>query len=277
MGLTGNRLLRRLIPALARLVPTLALLGTLIGWNSPSEAYVQQIIIDTTNTANYSPIPLGSSTPGPSVSYTIYTGRIIGALSPTNPLNAIITDINLAPTTSGLVTYTSVFSIVTPTNPAARSGMMIHEVPNRGGNAITTSALIAGATYVQSGWQPDLLAQCSTAPVPAYPCVSLASQYGTPSGTIRSSRRPRASPLSSFRCRLQPSTAIRRTAPTRLPVRFTDMSAPARPDARWQPEARRRARRTWPFRGQLSCPTSRSVSTPTRRSYGVPRARPSKA
>ena len=176
--------LARLVPALARLVPALALLGTLIGWNSPSEAYVQQIIIDTTNTANYSPIPLGSSTPGPSVSYTIYTGRIIGALSPTNPLNAIITDINLAPTTSGLVTYTSVFSIVTPTNPAARSGMMIHEVPNRGGNAISTNALIAGATYVQSGWQPDLLAQCSTAPVPAYPCVSLASQYGTPSGTF---------------------------------------------------------------------------------------------
>jgi hypothetical protein len=28
---------------------------------------------------------------------------------------------------------------------------MIHEVPNRGGNAISTGALIAGATYVQSG------------------------------------------------------------------------------------------------------------------------------
>jgi hypothetical protein len=180
---TGNRLLRRLMPGLARLMPGLALLGALIGWNSPGEAYVQQIIIDATNTASYNPIPLGSSTPGPSVTYTIYTGRIIGALSPTNPLNAGITDINLAPTNGGLVTYTSVFSIVTPTSPMARSGLMIHEVPNRGGNAINTNALIAGATYVQSGWQPDLLAQCSTAPVPPYPCVSLSSSYGTPSGT----------------------------------------------------------------------------------------------
>ena len=115
---TGNRLLRRLMPALAGLMmPALALLGTLIGWSSPSEAYVQQIIIDQTNTANYSPIPLGSSVAGPSVSYTIYTGRIIGALSPTNPLNAVITDINHAPTSGGLVTYTSVFSIVTPDQP----------------------------------------------------------------------------------------------------------------------------------------------------------------
>jgi hypothetical protein len=144
MRVTGNLLSRRLMPALA-------LLGAVIGWNSPSEAYVQQIIIDQTNTANYNPIPLGSSTPGPSVSYTIYTGRIVGALSPTNPANSGITDINLAPTSGGLVNYTAVFSIVTPTNPAARSGLMIHEVPNRGGNAISTGALIAGATYVQSG------------------------------------------------------------------------------------------------------------------------------
>jgi hypothetical protein len=64
MRLTTNRLLSRLMPALA-------LLGAVIGWNSPSDAYVQQIIIDSTNTANYSPIPLGSSTPGGAVSYTI--------------------------------------------------------------------------------------------------------------------------------------------------------------------------------------------------------------
>ena len=166
---------------LSRLVPALALLGAMIGWNSPSEAYVQQIVIDTTNTANYNPIPLGSSTPGPSVSYTIYTGRVFGLISPTHPLNAVITDINLAPKSGGLVSYVADFSIVTPTNPAARNGLMIHEVPNRGNNAINTNALIAGVTYVQSGWQPDLLAQCSTAPVP-YPCVNLnAGSYGTPS------------------------------------------------------------------------------------------------
>src|ERR1700733_7457920 len=88
---------------LLRLVPALALLGAMIGWNSPSEAYVQEIIIDQTNTANYTPIPLGSSTPGSALSYTIYTGRVIGLISPTHPLNAVITDINLAPKSGGLV------------------------------------------------------------------------------------------------------------------------------------------------------------------------------
>jgi hypothetical protein len=158
----------------------IVLFGVAIGFISPSQAYVQQVIIDSTNTANYNPIPLGSSSPGASVSYTIYTGRIVGALNPTNPLNSVITDLSLAPQTGGVVNYTTVFSIITPTNPASRSGLMIHEVPNRGGSAINTNALIAGVTYVQSGWQGDLLSQCSTAPVPAYPCVNLNSgTYGS--------------------------------------------------------------------------------------------------
>jgi alpha/beta hydrolase family protein/IPT/TIG domain-containing protein/VCBS repeat protein len=165
------------------LASALILLGAAIAGSSPSAAYVNQIIIDATNTANYNPVPLGSSTPGASVSYTIYTGRIIGALSPTQPQNSVITDINLAPTTGGLVNYTAEFSILTPTNPALRNGLMIHVVPNRGGNGINTNALVAGATYVQSGWQGDLLSQCSSAPVPPYPCVSLSSPYGTPTAS----------------------------------------------------------------------------------------------
>jgi hypothetical protein len=175
------------------LAPAIAVLGAAIGWSSPSDAFVQQIVIDSMQTASYSPIPLGSSTPGSPVSYTIYTGRIFGALNPRLPQNAVITDIGLASpvyTTpappSGNATYIADFSIVTPTDPAARSGLLVYEVSNRGGSAISTTALIAGATYVQSGWQGDLLAQCSgvsSLPVSPYPCQSLSSPYGTPSTT----------------------------------------------------------------------------------------------
>ena len=179
---------------LRSVVPAIAILGAAIGWSSPSEAYVQEFVIDSTNTANYSPIPLGSSTPGASVSYTIYTGRIFGALNPSLPQNAVITDIGLASPVytspappSGDATYISQFSIVTPTNPTQRSGLLIYEVSNRGNSAISTGALIAGATYVQSGWQGDLLAQCSGAPgslpVTQYPCVSLNFTYGNPSAS----------------------------------------------------------------------------------------------
>ena len=153
-----------------------AVFGALISWGSPSDAAVQQLVIDLTSTAMYTPVG-GSAT-----SYTIYSGRIFGQLDPYNPHNAVITDINLAPTTNGKVDYISNFEIVTPTSPAQRTGLMIYEVPNRGGNAISTTSLLPGVTYIQSGWQGDLLTQCATTvPVPLYPCTNLNSgPYGTP-------------------------------------------------------------------------------------------------
>ena len=154
--------------------------GAVIGWSSPSVAYVQQIVIDQTATVNLTPITLGTSTPGSATSYTIYTGRIFGELKPNDPENRIITDIGLAPKNDGMVEYLANFEIITPSDPTERSGLMIHAVPNRGGNAINTSALIQGATYVQSGWQGDLLAQCSPSPAIPYPCFDLSSgAYGS--------------------------------------------------------------------------------------------------
>ena len=81
---------------------------------------------------------------------------------------------------SGRVEYVANFQIVTPTDPAQRNGLMIHSVPNRGGNAISTTAMLQGVTYVQSGWQGDLLAQCSPSPAIPYPCFDLNSgPYGS--------------------------------------------------------------------------------------------------
>jgi hypothetical protein len=162
------------------LVPAIAFFGAAIGWSSPSAAYVQQIVIDQTATVTFTPIILGTSTPGSSTPYTIYLGRIFGELDPNDPQHSIITDIDHAPKTHGKISYIANFEIVTPTDPTKRSGLMIHEVPNRGGNAINTAALIQGATYVQSGWQGDLLAQCSPSPAISYPCFDLNSgPYGT--------------------------------------------------------------------------------------------------
>lgn len=164
------------------LVPAISFFGAAIGWSSPSVAYVQQIVIDQTANVSFTPIILGTSTPGPSTPYTIYVGRIFGELDSDDPHNSIITDIDHAPKTRGKVSYIANFEIVTPTDPTQRSGLMIHEVPNRGGNAIPLpstanpiGSLIQGATYVQSGWQGDLLAQCSPSPAISYPCFDLNS------------------------------------------------------------------------------------------------------
>ena len=57
MSIWKDRLSRYLISATA--VTT-----AMIGLSSPSSAFVNQIVIDQTTTANFSPIPLGSSTAG---------------------------------------------------------------------------------------------------------------------------------------------------------------------------------------------------------------------
>ena len=79
------------------LVPAIAIFGAVIGWSSPSDASVQKIVIDQTATVNFTPIILGTSTPGPLTSYTIYLGRIFGELDPNDPTHSIITDIDHAP------------------------------------------------------------------------------------------------------------------------------------------------------------------------------------
>jgi hypothetical protein len=119
-------------------------LGAAIGWSSPSDAYIQQIVIDQTATVNFEPIILGTSTPGSATSYKIYTGRIFGELKPNDPDNKIITDIDLAlknkgrvdpdnniitdidlaSKNKGRVEYIANFEIITPSDPAQRSGLV---------------------------------------------------------------------------------------------------------------------------------------------------------
>ena len=170
-------------------------LVAVIGWSSPSDAHIEQIVIDQTATVNFTPIVLGTSTLGTSTSYTIYQGRVFGELKPNDPdNNRIITDIDLAPKNKGRVQYVANFQIVTPTDPSQRNGLMVHAVPNRGGNAFNTNALLQGVTYVQSGWQGDLLAQCSPSPAIPYPCFDLNSgPYGTLNTTTGAFTPPQVS------------------------------------------------------------------------------------
>ncbi len=93
--------------------------GAVAGANSPSQAYIDHIIIDATSTTTYTPVG------GAATSYTIYSGRIFGALHPHDEHNAVITDIDLAPKTDGKVDYVANFEIVTPTDPKQRTGLMI--------------------------------------------------------------------------------------------------------------------------------------------------------
>src|SRR5262249_3392562 len=85
------------------------------------------------------------------------TGRAFGELDPKDPHNAIIQDIRLAPkTTRGRGEYQATFQLILPSDTEKLSGLMWHDVPNRGGRVtIVAAERNAGDVGLSSGWQGD--------------------------------------------------------------------------------------------------------------------------
>lgn len=118
--------------------------ATLLAWVPAAQARVTRIVIDATGAI------------AADASYETLTGRAFGELDPSDPHNALITDIALAPRNAGgKVEYIASFFIVKPKDMSTASGMMWHDVPNRGGR-ITISAERADKDVgLSSGWQGD--------------------------------------------------------------------------------------------------------------------------
>jgi hypothetical protein len=94
---------------------------------------------------------------GPAGEYERINGIAHGTLDPSHPANAIITDIQLAPRNGdGLVEYSVTFSLVKPKDMTKASGLLWHDVPNRGGRlTISADLRAAGDIGLSSGWQGD--------------------------------------------------------------------------------------------------------------------------
>ncbi len=95
-----------------------------LAWAPAAHARVTRIIVDKTE-------PLT----GQNIPYERLTGRAFGELDPSDPLNTLITDIDLAPRVNGKVGYVASFFIVKPVDMSRASGLMWHDVPNRGGGS----------------------------------------------------------------------------------------------------------------------------------------------
>jgi alpha/beta hydrolase family protein len=117
-----------------------------LAWAPASDARVTRIIIDAT-----------ASLSGQDIPYQTLTGRAFGELDPNDPHNALITDIQAAPMNSnGKVEYIASFFIVKPVDMLLASGLMWHDVPNRGGRITITSDLRNSHDVgLSSGWQGD--------------------------------------------------------------------------------------------------------------------------
>ncbi len=134
----------------------------------------------------YNGVSFGSVGP-----YQFVTGVANGAVDPTDPRNAVIQDIDLAPLDSkGLVEYSTNFQILMPVDETKGNHILLTEIVNRGNELdpgtfnIGTSTTNPqgdgflenqGLTLLWAGWQADLVAPASnpglitmTAPIAHY-------------------------------------------------------------------------------------------------------------
>jgi hypothetical protein len=118
----------------------------------PASARVVRFVIDTQTSPAF-----GEATFGAAGQYETLAGRVFGELDPNDPANAIIQDIQLAPrNANGKVEYTATFFIVKPIDMSKASGLLWHDVPNRGGRVtIVDIEKGFGDVGISSGWQGD--------------------------------------------------------------------------------------------------------------------------
>jgi hypothetical protein len=115
---------------------------------SPAQARVTRIVIDDVK-------PLAASA-GQTIAYEQIAGRAFGELDPRDPLNAIVQDIELGKSPDGRVRYTATFVLIKPVDMTKASGMMWHDVPNRGTPiTIGVAERNFGDIGLASAWQGD--------------------------------------------------------------------------------------------------------------------------
>ncbi len=117
-------------------------------WVTTAQARVSKIVIDEVKA-----LP---SNPSGGIDTEQIAGRAYGELDPTNAANSIINDIELVKQADGKVRYVATFVLTKPVHAAQASGLMWHDVPNRGLRIQVNPAEIKnGDVNLASAWQGD--------------------------------------------------------------------------------------------------------------------------
>ena len=131
-----------------RTLTAMAAAGLLAGMAAPAAARVTRIVIDDVQ-------PLTPAA-GQTLAYQQISGRAFGELDPREPLNAIIQDIELGKSADGKLRYTASFVLTKPVDLNNASGMLWHDVPNRGSPiTIGVAERNFGDIGLASAWQGD--------------------------------------------------------------------------------------------------------------------------
>jgi hypothetical protein len=134
-----------------RLLRTLCVLVSVMAIGHAAHARITRIVIDETVVE-----PPPASGARPPIAYEQIAGRAFGELDPSAPGNAIIQDIELAKDVDGKVRYVASFVIYKPVDASKISGLMWHDVPNRGRVfAFAPQERAFGDVMLASGWQGD--------------------------------------------------------------------------------------------------------------------------
>ena len=140
---------------------SLACVAVVLACVAPANARITRIVIEHRDSPAYQGRFFGETG-----QYERLTGHAYGELDPKDPLNVIITDIQLAARNSrGMVEYVATFSLAKPMDLGKASGVLIYEVANRGRIALATASNDPGAmadlfkrghVLLSSGWQGDI-------------------------------------------------------------------------------------------------------------------------
>jgi len=131
-------------------------LAVTLAWPVVSEARVTNVIVDTIESPLCTARNAARECIATDPNYEAITGRAFGALDPMDEHNALITDLATAPRVDGKAQYVASFFVVKPIDMSKSSGLLWHDVPNRGGRITITSDLrTQGDVGVSSGWQGD--------------------------------------------------------------------------------------------------------------------------
>jgi len=126
-----------------------------LAWAPLSDARVSSIIVDNIESPLCTQRIAGVCTQT-DPNYEAITGRAFGELDPMDDHNSLITDIAAAPRVNGKAQYIATFFVVKPIDMSRTSGLLWHDVPNRGGRITISSDLRAQFDVgVSSGWQGD--------------------------------------------------------------------------------------------------------------------------
>jgi len=129
-------------------VAGVAVVAALLAWAPPADARVTKIVID-----DQQPLTTGT---GQTIAYQQISGRAFGELNPHDPLNRIIQDIELGKDPDGKVRYVASFVLTKPVDMSQASGLMWHDVPNRGSPlTIVVAERNFGDVGLASAWQGD--------------------------------------------------------------------------------------------------------------------------